>query len=135
MTEKEMLKLDKKRLVKLFVDERKKTIALTAEIDGLQERLKDRKIAVDRAGSIAEAALSLNGVFEAAEEACRQYVENVKASYGTLTDSSRFDIETAREMAEAMLADAKRGAEAILREAKCIAEKMIEEAKSARKTE
>lgn len=30
----------------------------------MEERLRDRAIELDRAGSIAEAALTLNGVFE-----------------------------------------------------------------------
>ena len=34
----------------------------------------------DESGRIAEAALKLNGIFEAAEKAAAQYIENVKAS-------------------------------------------------------
>ena len=33
-----------------------------------------------RAGSMAEAAMQLNGVFEAADKAARQYLENVYRS-------------------------------------------------------
>ena len=48
-------------------------IAQAAENDQLKNRLeqaeaqlRDRKIAINNAGSLAEAALSLNGVFQAA---------------------------------------------------------------------
>ena len=33
---------------------------------------------IDDAGSIAEAALQVNGVFEAAQKACEQYIDNIK---------------------------------------------------------
>ena len=44
----------------------------------MEEQLKDRRILLGQAGSIAEAALRLNGVFEAAEAAAQQYLENVR---------------------------------------------------------
>lgn len=33
---------------------------------------------LNNAGSIAEAALQVNGVFEAAQKACEQYIDNIK---------------------------------------------------------
>ena len=43
-----------------------------------REALTDRKIAIEESGSMAEAALRLNGVFEAADQAVRQYLENME---------------------------------------------------------
>lgn len=43
-----------------------------------EEKLQNRKIMIDRAGSLAEASLQLNGVFEAAEAAGEQYLENIR---------------------------------------------------------
>jgi hypothetical protein len=40
--------------------------------------LKKREIAISTSGSIAEAALKLNGVFEAAQKAADEYLENVR---------------------------------------------------------
>lgn len=51
---------------------------LRQELDAAREQLRSRRIDLVDAGSIAEAALRLNGVFEAAQAACQQYVENVK---------------------------------------------------------
>ena len=41
----------------------------------------DRTLRLEQVGSIAEAALSLNRVFEAAQAAADQYLESVKAQY------------------------------------------------------
>lgn len=46
--------------------------------EALQEGQKEMDIGLEEAGSIAEAALKLNGVFEAAQKAADQYVYNVK---------------------------------------------------------
>ena len=35
-------------------------------------------IAIEKAGSLAEAALQLNSVFEAAQNACAQYTQNIQ---------------------------------------------------------
>ena len=44
----------------------------------MEKKLNDRTIKIKKAGSLAEAALSLNGVYEAAEAAAKQYVYNIK---------------------------------------------------------
>lgn len=43
-----------------------------------EEKLSERTIAIDEAGSIAQAVMQLNGVFKVAEAAVSQYVENVQ---------------------------------------------------------
>lgn len=52
-----------------------KIAALTSEIKKMRE---SRFIELTEAGSIAEAALRLNGIFEAAQKAADQYLLNVK---------------------------------------------------------
>ena len=53
-----------------------------ARISELKETIEEmktsREIELEEAGSIAEAALRLNGIFEAAQEAADQYLANVK---------------------------------------------------------
>lgn len=46
--------------------------------DTIEEMKASREIELEEAGSIAEAALRLNGVFEAAQRAAEQYLMNVK---------------------------------------------------------
>ena len=57
---------------------RRETDALRRERDEAREQLRSRKISIDKAGSIAMAALQLNGIFEAAQAAGQQYIENIK---------------------------------------------------------
>lgn len=46
--------------------------------DMLEEHRKRRRIELEEAGSIAEAALRLNGIFEAAQKAADQYLYNLQ---------------------------------------------------------
>ena len=58
------------------------------ELEKAQQELKDKRIILKKAGSIAEAAVGLNKIFEAADEAAKQYLESVRqmADEGELKD-------------------------------------------------
>ena len=57
----------------------KEILMLKEELNRTQAALQSRQIAIDEAGSIAMAALQLNGVFEAAQAASQQYLENIRS--------------------------------------------------------
>lgn len=49
------------------------------QIQSLQAQLAQRRLAIEEAGSIAQAALQLSGVFQASQLAADQYLESVAA--------------------------------------------------------
>lgn len=57
-----------------------------ARIHELRERMEEwlasRRIELEDAGSIAEAALRLNGIFEVAQQAAEQYLYNIRVNRG-----------------------------------------------------
>lgn len=53
---------------------------LQARLERAEQKLQEREIRISQAGSIAEAALALNGIFEAAQQAADDYLRSVKAS-------------------------------------------------------
>lgn len=59
-------------------DYEKEIISLKEELQKSRKILQNREIKINEAGSIAVAALQLNGVFEAAQAASQQYIENVR---------------------------------------------------------
>ena len=78
MTEKELHKLKRGELLEMMLAQSREIDALRAKVRELEEKLADREIRIQESGSIAEAALKLNGIFEAAQAAADQYLENVK---------------------------------------------------------
>ena len=72
MTDRELRKLSRAELLELLLEESRENERLRAQLQEMNEKLADRAIRIERAGSIAEAALQLNGVFQEAEEAAAQ---------------------------------------------------------------
>ncbi len=77
MTDKELRKLTRTELLDLLLVQSKEIDRLNAELEHLQTKMQQREISLTHAGSIAEAALQLNGIFEAAQAAADQYLENI----------------------------------------------------------
>ena len=71
-------KLSRAELLEMLIAEEKRIDQLEHELEEAREALKDRAIKIETSGSIAEAALKLSGIFEAAQTAVDQYVENIE---------------------------------------------------------
>jgi len=106
MTDKELKHLSRAELVELLLAQAEENKGLKLRLDQMQEQLDSRQIKISEAGSIAEAALQLNGVFEAAQNAAAQYLDNIK----------RFS-EESESLRQQMEAEAKKKAELICAEA------------------
>ena len=78
MTDRELRKLSRTDLLEMLVDLSEELNTVKQQLAAAEEKLNNRQILIDKAGSIAEAALQLNGVFEAAEAAGEQYVDNIR---------------------------------------------------------
>lgn len=78
MTTKELQKLSRKQLLELMLEQSRRIDELEQELSQAREQLNQRQIALTEAGSIAEAALRLSGVFEAAQRAADLYLDSVR---------------------------------------------------------
>lgn len=78
MTDKELRKLSRSDLMQMILDLSRENHSLRERLESAETILESREIQILEAGSIAEAALKLNGVFEAADAACKQYIENIQ---------------------------------------------------------
>ena len=78
MTERELRRLSRKDLLEMMIEQKKELEALKLELEEARKALQNREIMLDEAGSIAIAALQINGIFEAAQAAGKQYLENIQ---------------------------------------------------------
>lgn len=87
MTDKELRRLSRAELLEMLLAQAEENRELRRRLEDAERALEDRRLEVARAGSLAEASLRLNKVFSAADEAARQYLENVQrlAREGRLT--------------------------------------------------
>lgn len=70
-------KLSRQDLLEMLIESEKYVKQLEKELEETKKQLEDRRIRIEKSGSIAEAALKLNGIFEAAQAAADQYLENL----------------------------------------------------------
>lgn len=82
MTDKELRRLSRRELLEMLIAQTAENDQLKTRLEQAEAQLRDRRIAIDNAGSLAEAVLSLNGVFQAAEAAAQQYLENIQRISG-----------------------------------------------------
>lgn len=130
MTDNELKKLSRNDLLQMLLEQSREVQSLRAQLAEAQSALQDRTIAIDKAGSIAEASLQLNGVFQAAQAACQQYMDNISSlSQRQEEVCARMEAES-RQRAEQMIADAQRQKEATERETQQYCAELLEKAKA-----
>ncbi len=78
MQEKDLRKLSRKDLLELLIEQTRRADDLEARLTDALARLEERQILMERCGTLAEASMALNGLFEAADKAAAQYLENVQ---------------------------------------------------------
>jgi hypothetical protein len=79
MKEKAVHKLSRRELLQILVKQSKQIEDLEAKLSEAQCQMERRELILDEAGTMAEAAMKLNHIFENADAACRQYFDSLKA--------------------------------------------------------
>lgn len=125
MSELEMKKLSRRELLDVLADREDEIDRLRLKLVELERKASDREVKISRAGSIAEAALSLNSVFESAEKAAAQYLENIQRLSGEQESVCQEMLEKARAEADHLVADAKKRADTLLEESRKKSEIML----------
>lgn len=117
MTDKELRRLSRLELLDMLISQTQENEKLQKQLADANEKLRNREIVKEKAGSIAEAALHLNEVFAAADKAAEQYLENIK------------NISENQEAAcEKVIAEAQKRAEEIIKQAEETAKAREEQA-------
>lgn len=88
MTEKELKKLNRKQLLELLLVQTSRADELEAQLTEARAQLEKRELLEMEAGTMAEAALKLNGVFEAVDAAAAQYLQNIKRLSAIMEDKA-----------------------------------------------
>lgn len=73
-----MRRMSRTELIEIIYALKTREEQLMQENEDLKTRLEQREIKLEEAGSIAEAALSLNHIFEDAQRAVEDYISSVK---------------------------------------------------------
>ena len=124
MTDKELKKLSRIELIDIIYEVQKRYEECAAENQRLKAALEDRNLKVASAGSIAEAALSVNRIFESAQAAADQYLSSLQAA----NEDAYREIKAAEEERRHILAQAEQEASGILADAQKKAQQIVAQA-------
>ena len=108
MTDRNLRKMNRKELLELLIASERENDQLKERLHQQEVQIQSRDIRIKNVGSIAEAALALNGVFESADKAAAQYLENIKCC--SEQQQSIYDkiVSEAEQEAKAIIGDAER---------------------------
>ncbi len=123
MTDKEFKRLSRRELIDIIYELQKQNEEKDAQIKRIQSELDDKTIKISNVGSIAEAAISLNNVFETAQSAADQYLESVQKA----AEETKAKQEQTKLQQEKLLEEAKKQAEETVSSAKEQAQKILDE--------
>lgn len=75
MTNRELRRTE---LLEMLIESERTNEALRKEVENLRQQVRTREIKIHNAGSLADAALQLSSIFEAAQDAADLYLENLR---------------------------------------------------------
>jgi cell division septum initiation protein DivIVA len=78
MTDKEFRKLKRSDLIAIIYEYQKKQEELVKEIGELRAQLESKNLKISKAGSIAEAVVGLDLLFETAQKTADDYIEQAR---------------------------------------------------------
>ena len=81
MTDKEFKRLNRSQLIEIIYQFQIKVDELTQENQTLRAALENKRLRIEQAGNIAEAALAVNNVMQAAQNAAQQYLDEIHAMH------------------------------------------------------
>lgn len=78
MTDKEFRKLRRSELIEIIYEYQRREKEMQTEINDLRDQLDARDLKISEAGSIAEAVIRLNELFETAQKTADDYIDQVR---------------------------------------------------------
>ena len=121
MKQPDLRNLSRIELLELLIQQGEEMEVLRSQNETYRQQLEDRTLKQKEAGSIAEAALQVSGIFEAAQEASAQYLQNIKTlpqEQEECTDKARKLLEETETQCAAKLAEAEARCSAMVEKAK-----------------
>ena len=79
MTDKEFKNLSKAQLIEIIYQLQLQIEELNEKNQSLEDALADKRLRIENAGNLAEAALEINNCFLSAQNAAEQYLNEIKA--------------------------------------------------------
>ena len=107
MTDKEFKRLTRAQLIEIIYQLQLQVDQLTEQKQELEDALEDKRLRIENAGNLAEAALEINDCFRSAQNAAEHYLNEIKAIRQETEAEREQILAAARAEAAAILARAQ----------------------------
>ena len=107
MDNKELKKLSRRELIEIIYQMKRNEQKLQEENAALQTALKDKRIRLEKAGSIADAVASVSGLFTAAQSTVELYLNEIACMKADARRECAQMLEEARETAARIISEAQ----------------------------
>lgn len=107
MTNNEFKRLKRADLIEIIYQMQENEERYKAAVANMRTQLEERNIQISNAGSIAEAALAVSGVYRTAQEAADLYLEQIRRMH----EEAAAELAAAKEEAKRIIEAAKHSAE------------------------
>ena len=107
MSDKEFKRLSRAQLIEIIYQLQLQIDKLNEEKQALENELEDKRLRLQSAGNIAEAALEINDCFRSAQNAAEQYLNEIKAIREETEAERQRILAQAQVEAAAIIASAK----------------------------
>ena len=108
MTDKEFKRLNRHQLIDIIYQFQLQVDQLTEQNQALEQALADKRLRLEQAGNIADAALAMNDCFRSAQNAAEQYLTEIRTIREETEAQRQQILAQARAEAEKILAEAKK---------------------------
>ena len=107
MTNNEFKRLKRADLIEIINQMQENEERYKKAIANMREQLEQRQIQIENAGSIAEAALAVSGVYQTAQEAADLYLEQIRRMHEEAAAELAAAKEEAKRIRQAAVQSAK----------------------------
>ena len=128
MDPRKLKQLSRSDLLEMLLNLSKENEQLRQELQQATSKLEDRTIAAEKSGSLAEAALNLNGVFQAAQAACDQYRWNIQTRADEMLAQAKDKLAGVDKRSNEILAMANAQADKIIAQGQMQAKQILDAA-------
>ena len=128
MADRELRRMHRAELIEIIYALKQSEDQLKAQNAALTAQLQDRQLRLEKAGSIAQAALELNNVFAAAQAAADDYLHSMQANLADTDAAAANTLSQARSEAKRILEQAQADADSLKAQTRQECSAMVEQA-------
>ena len=108
MISKELKRLSRRELVDIIYQLKKNEQEQQEELEALRNQLQDKRLRIEKAGSVAEAALAVTDVFAVAQRAADLYLKEIASMKEETEKECALRIEQTEKRVQEILAEGDR---------------------------